>query len=228
MSFPAGQTAKARRAARIAPALLVLALAACGGEGDGAGDPQSADSAAEDSATAAASSSPRLPACRKPADPTPAQTEGPYYKPGSPRRRSLLVEGVSGRRLVVRGRVLSTACRPVAGVRVDLWQADGNGEYDNDGYGLRGYQLTDSKGRYRVSTVVPGRYEPRTPHIHVKVTPPGGETLTTQLYLPGESRNRSDTIFEPETVMRLRRGSAPWRAAFDFVVPLASRNESRT
>ena len=122
--------------------------------------------------------------------------------------------------------LLSTACRPVAGARVDLGRQAKRRATRR--YGLRGYQLTDSKGRYRVSTVVPGRYEPRTPHIHVKVTPPGGETLTTQLYLPGESRNRSDTIFEPETVMRLRRGSAPWRAAFDFVVSLASRNESRT
>ena len=65
---------------------------------------------------------------------------------------------------------------------------------------------------------MPGLYEGRTRHIHVKVRPPGGATLTTQLYFPGEAANRTDSIFTRETLLRLRRGSGTWRGSFDFVV----------
>jgi protocatechuate 3,4-dioxygenase beta subunit len=106
----------------------------------------------------------------------------------------------------------------VHGARLDFWQADGSGEYDNAGYRLRGYQLTDARGRYRLDTVVPARYESRAPHIHVKVTPPGGRTLTTQLYFPGARGNSEDPIFVRETLVRIRRGSGLRRASFDFVV----------
>jgi protocatechuate 3,4-dioxygenase beta subunit len=119
---------------------------------------------------------------------------------------------------VIKGRVLSTSCKPMKKARVDFWQADGDGDYDNSGYRLRGYQLTDARGRYRVATVVPGLYEGRTRHIHVKVTPPGGKTLTTQLYFPGEAANRTDSIFTRETLQRLRRGPGTWRASFAFAV----------
>jgi protocatechuate 3,4-dioxygenase beta subunit len=114
--------------------------------------------------------------------------------------------------------VLTTACPPVTGARVDFWQARADGEYDNQGYRLRGHQLSGGGGRYRLETVVPARYGSRTPHIHVKVTPPGGRTLTTQLYLPGEARNRSDAIFVPEAVVRLRRAPGAWRATYDFIL----------
>jgi protocatechuate 3,4-dioxygenase beta subunit len=83
---------------------------------------------------------------------------------------------------------------------------------------MRGYQLTDLSGRYRLSTVVPGEYPGRTRHIHVKVTPPGGSELTTQLYLPGVARNRSDSIFDSRNLVRLNRAHRVWRARFDFVV----------
>jgi protocatechuate 3,4-dioxygenase beta subunit len=187
----------------------VLAIVGCDGdEGDDAA-PEPAPR--EESAARSAG-------CRPGAEPTPEQTEGPYYRPGPPRRTSLAGPGVEGRRLVLRGRVLSTDCRPLAGARVDFWQADGGGRYDNRGYRLRGWQRTDRRGRYRLLTVVPGRYEPRTPHIHVKVTPRGGDTVTTQLYLPGEARNRDDPIFDRRTVLMLGGARGSRRARFDFVV----------
>jgi protocatechuate 3,4-dioxygenase beta subunit len=195
----------------LAVLLAALALAACGGDSNSGGaNPASEPEAAT---TAAAISK-----CRAGAEPTPEQTEGPYYRAGPPKRSSLLASGVKGRRLRLRGRVLGTDCTPVARARVDFWQADGNGAYDNEGYRLRGYQLTTSQGRYQVETVVPGLYEGRTRHIHVKVRPPGSRTLTTQLYFPKTAQNRGDPIFVPETVVRLRRGARPWRASFDFVV----------
>jgi protocatechuate 3,4-dioxygenase beta subunit len=189
-----------------ASAVVALILAACGG-GSGEND----ESAAAPRSEAAAK-------CRSTAEPTPAQAEGPYYKAGPPRRRSLIEPGVRGRRLRLRGRVLSPRCRPLARARVDFWQADGGGEYDNTGYRLRGWQRTDARGRYRLDTVVPAQYESRAPHIHVKVTPRSGRTLTTQLYLPGGRGNSEDPIFVRETLVRLRRGPGARRASFDFVV----------
>jgi protocatechuate 3,4-dioxygenase beta subunit len=152
-------------------------------------------------------------------DPTPAQTEGPYFTPDSPLRRSIVPAGAAGVRLTLTGRVLTTSGKPVARALIDFWQADAGGAYDNSGYRFRGHQLTDAKGRYALTTVVPGLYPGRTKHIHVKVQPRGGSILTTQLYFPGVARNRSDSIFQSALVVRNWRKVGARRAArFDFVL----------
>jgi protocatechuate 3,4-dioxygenase beta subunit len=159
------------------------------------------------------------PACDDGDDPTPSQTEGPYFTPNSPRRASLLEAGVGGQRLVVAGAVLTTDCRPVNRALLDFWQADDAGEYDNQGYRLRGHQFSDADGRWRLETVVPGRYTGRTRHIHVKVQAPDGPVLTTQLYFPGEPDNDRDGIFSPELVLGDVRDSGDTRqASFTFVL----------
>jgi protocatechuate 3,4-dioxygenase beta subunit len=154
-------------------------------------------------------------------EPTPELTEGPYFTPNSPRRRSIVIAGSRGTRLTLGGRVLTTAGRPVPRALVDFWQCDAGGAYDNEGYRFRGHQLTDAKGRYTLFTVVPGLYPGRTKHIHVKVQAPGEAVLTTQLFFPGVSRNASDGIYDPECLIR------GWRVAdgrrmgrFDFVLDL--------
>ena len=50
------------------------------------------------------------PACGD--DPTPPQTEGPFYTPDSPERRSLLEPGLSGTPILITGQVLSAHCAP--------------------------------------------------------------------------------------------------------------------
>ena len=152
-------------------------------------------------------------------DPTPAQTEGPYFTPNSPLRRSIVPAGAPGMRLTLTGRVLRTNGRPVARALVDFWQADARGAYDNDGFRFRGHQFTDARGRYSLTTVVPGLYPGRTRHIHVKVQRPNGRVLTTQLYFPGVARNRSDGIFDADLLVRSWRRVGTRRAArFDFVL----------
>src|SRR4051794_21431557 len=47
--------------------------------------------------------------------PTPPETEGPYFKPRSPERNSLLDPGLIGSRMVLVGRVLATNCQPIVG-----------------------------------------------------------------------------------------------------------------
>ena len=51
----------------------------------------------------------RRPRSRTPTSPTPELTEGPYFKPSSPLRRSIVPAGAPGTRLTLTGRVLTTA-----------------------------------------------------------------------------------------------------------------------
>lgn len=116
---------------------------------------------------------------------TQAQTEGPYYKADTPERNSLYEEGMPGTRLILVGYVLDQSCQPLPNAWLDFWQADANGEYDNEGYRLRGHQFTDAQGRYYVETILPGLYSSRPiEHIHVKIRPEGVQEITSQLYFP--------------------------------------------
>ncbi|MDQ3896201.1 MAG: dioxygenase, partial [Actinomycetota bacterium] len=184
--------------------------------------PPSTTAAPSPTTTAAAPSAPTTtlaptPACTDDDDVTPAQTEGPYFKPNSPERTNIRGDA-GGPRLLLTGTVATTDCKPVSRALVDFWQADGNGAYDNSGFGFRGHQFTDAQGRYQLDTVVPGLYPGRTRHIHVKVQAPGGRILTTQLYFPGEARNASDGIFRKECLMDVRDGTDRRDATFTFVL----------
>ena len=162
------------------------------------------------------------PACGVPGGMTEAQTEGPFFRPSSPLRASLLEPGMGGTRIAVEGAVLGADCRPIPRALIDVWQADDRGRYDNSGYRLRGHQFTDDAGRYRLESIVPGVYPGRTRHFHVKVQAPGQSVLTTQLYFPGEPENQRDFIFDPDLVMTVRDGGDGKVARFDFVLNVRS------
>jgi len=129
-----------------------------------------------------------------------------------------VTDGVRGTALLLTGDVVDTRCRPVRGALLDFWQADAAGRYDNEGYRLRGHQFADGRGRFALRTIVPGLYPGRTRHIHVKVQRPHGRILTTQLYFPGEPRNRTDGIFDSSLVMDVRSAGSGRRARFRFVL----------
>jgi protocatechuate 3,4-dioxygenase, beta subunit len=57
-----------------------------------------------------------------------------------------------------------------------------------------GEARTDAAGIFRFRTIMPARYPGRPRHIHMKVTPPGGKTLTTQLYFKGDKGLDNDSI----------------------------------
>jgi protocatechuate 3,4-dioxygenase beta subunit len=202
------------RALAIAPVLLAvpgaLGVAGCSGSGDAAGEPS------------APSAEPTL-ACvdDDDAEPTLEETEGPYFTPNSPERTSLLESGLEGTLLTVGGLVLTRSCLPVEGALLDFWQADDSGNYDNDGYRLRGHQFTDASGAFRLETIVPGLYPGRTRHIHVKVQAPGQPILTTQLFFPGEERNASDGIYHDSLLMQIEEGAEGNSGRFNFVLDLA-------
>ena len=215
-----------RELVRLALALpLPYLLAACGGsEESGARGPATTSSpeATPGAGPAPGGSLAPTPSCDDGDHTTPAQTEGPYFTPGSPERASLVEPGLGGTPLVVSGTVLSTGCQPVRRALLDFWQADAAGDYDNRGFRLRGHQFTDDEGGFRLETVVPGRYTGRTRHIHVKVQAPGGPVLTTQLYFAGEVANAGDRIFRPELVLQdAGHNGGTRQTAFTFVVPTA-------
>jgi protocatechuate 3,4-dioxygenase beta subunit len=160
------------------------------------------------------------PACKDHPEQTPPQTEGPFFLPRSPQRASLLEPAMRGSTIVLTGRVLSTQCTPVAGAVLDFWHADGSGEYDVDGFRLRGHQFTDNNGHYRLETIVPGLYPGRARHFHVKVQAPNSQILTTQLYFPGEPRNARDFLFDRRLLMTVEDGNDRKAARFDFVLKL--------
>jgi protocatechuate 3,4-dioxygenase beta subunit len=161
------------------------------------------------------------PSCGDSDHPTEAQTEGPFFKPRSPSRASLVDAGMKGTPLVVEGFVLDTRCRPLDGALLDFWQADNDGDYDNRGFTLRGHQFTDANGRFRLETIVPGSYPGRTRHIHVKVQARDGRPLTTQLYFPGEPRNARDFLFRPALQMAMRDAEQGRAGSFSFVLESA-------
>jgi protocatechuate 3,4-dioxygenase beta subunit len=151
------------------------------------------------------------PACTDDDEPTTELTEGPFYTPNSPRRTNLREEGMEGTPIVLTGLVLTTSCKPIANALVDLWHADNNGNYDNDGYRLRGHHFTDAGGRYRFETIIPGLYRGRTRHFHTKFQAPGGKILTTQFYFPGEPGNGRDGLFREELLLQLSNGGKTGR-----------------
>jgi protocatechuate 3,4-dioxygenase beta subunit len=158
------------------------------------------------------------PECDDGDDPTPPQTEGPYFRPNSPRRTSLLDGNPPGTRLTVTGYVFGLGCRPVAHALLDFWQADANGAYDNAGHRFRGHQFTDARGAFTLTTIVPGLYPGRTRHLHVKVQAPNRPVLTTQLYFPGEPRNNTDSIFDARLLMTMRTDGPVRQGSYDFVL----------
>jgi len=156
-------------------------------------------------------------------EPTADNIEGPFYKPGAPSRAVLAGDREAGERLVLAGRVATTACAVLAGATLDLWHADARGAYDNDGWGHRGTLTSDAQGRWQVKTIVPGRYlngrRYRPMHIHVKLRARGYQELTTQLYFDGDEYIAGDPFVVPSLIMAHTRGSGGVRkASFDFVL----------
>ena len=124
---------------------------------------------------------------------------------------------MAGQPIELVGFVLSRGCKPHAGALLDFWQADDKGRYDNSGFRLRGHQFTDAEGRYRLRRSCPAPM-PAARAYPCKVQPRGGRVLTTQLYFPGESQNRSDGLFRSELLIRTAKNAGWLAGRFDFVL----------
>lgn len=182
-----------------------LALGACRGS-EGTGGSQPAGTGSEPRPAAAPSASGPVTAetfkgaaaCSL----TPEQTEGPYYIDVD-KIRADIREDRQGVPLRLAARVMDVdGCTPVKDVVFEVWHCDAGGLYsgfeqasrgtggppgrgsggtDQTRY-LRGAQVTNDDGIAVITTIYPGWYQGRTPHIHAKVQLTNSKALTTQLY----------------------------------------------
>jgi protocatechuate 3,4-dioxygenase beta subunit len=189
-----------RRAITLLGGAGLLALVGCGSGGDDA-----ASGSSEGSPSTSSGSSGSSAEC-----PTiPEETAGPFPGDGSNGPDALGTDGVvrsditssfgsangvaEGVPLTVELRVLDggDGCAALAGAAVYVWHCDREGNYSMYSRGvteenyLRGVQETDDDGQVTFTSIFPGAYQGRWPHIHFEVYPSldeatgGGDPLAT-------------------------------------------------
>ncbi|MEU8867242.1 catechol 1,2-dioxygenase [Streptomyces umbrinus] len=156
--------------------------------------------------------------------------EGPYYVAGAPKlpaEASLPMRAdEGGTPLLFQGQVRSVDGTPLAGATVDMWQADDDGLYSQFAPGLsewnlRGTVTADEHGNFKIHTVQPAPYQIptdgscgrlikaagwhawRPAHLHLKVSAPGHDLMTTQLYFKGGRHLAADvaSAVKPELIL---------------------------
>jgi catechol 1,2-dioxygenase len=157
--------------------------------------------------------------------------EGPYYIPGSPEFRGEATlpmrDDERGTPFVFQGTVTDLDGAPLEDARVELWHADDDGYYSQFAPGipewnLRGAILTGADGRFTFRTIKPAPYQIptdgscgalvraagwhpwRPAHLHLKVSAPGKQPVTTQLYFQGGEYVEDDVAqaVKPELILR--------------------------
>jgi len=131
-----------------------------------------------------------------------------------------IAANLTGERMFVRGRVTDLGGKPLAGVPVDVWHADDDGNYDTqrpgyqtEGPSMRARFVTGADGRFYFRTILPCSYpiptdgpvgqmilqtrrHPNRPaHIHFLVAAPGHEPLVTHVFIEGDKYLDSDVVF---------------------------------
>ena len=164
---------------------------------------------------------------------TTADVLGPFYLAGAPSRMQLADAGEPGERLALTGTVVGAGCAPLAGVLLDVWQADKDGAYHGgaaDQFRLRGKVTTDASGRFSIDTIRPGNYEQapglwRPAHLHFTLSLAGHRQVSTQLYFAGDPYlppNDSCTACgsdDPDRVIPLAGSAAAgWTGDVTFVL----------
>jgi protocatechuate 3,4-dioxygenase, alpha subunit len=145
--------------------------------------------------------------------PTPSQTVGPFYHYAldRPAWADLTADGASGEKIQIEGRILDGDRAPVFDAFLEVWQANAVGKYAHPedrqdkaldpkfrGFGRVG---TDAEGRFRFTTIRPGRVPGRgntlqAPHINIAIFGRGLlKQLTTRLYFADRAEaNESDPV----------------------------------
>ncbi|MDH6625809.1 catechol 1,2-dioxygenase [Streptomyces sp. LBL] len=174
--------------------------------------------------------------------------EGPYYAPGAPALPATstlpMRENEAGTPLLFQGQVTGVSGEPLAGALLEMWQADAEGLYAQFAPGipewnLRGSVVADAEGRFAVTTIQPAPYQIptdgscgrlvaaagwhpwRPAHLHLKVSAPGHEPLTTQLYFKGGNHIQDDvaSAVKPELVLAPQPApSGGNEVVYDFVL----------
>jgi catechol 1,2-dioxygenase len=146
---------------------------------------------------------------------------GPFWRKGSPETpqgASIVRSATPGDPVFVTARIQDAQGRPLADAEVDVWQASGEGYYENQDpqqadMNLRGKFRTGADGIVRFRTVKPsgypipvggpvgqliraqGRHNMRPAHIHFMVHKPGWKTQFSQLYSSDDPHLETDVQF---------------------------------
>ena len=175
-----------------------------------------------------------------------SQTVGPYLHIGLTWLNTdrIAGPGVKGERVVIQGRVLDGEGVGVNDALVEIWQANAAGKYAHPEdrqkkaleKGFRGFGRvpTDARGRFRFSTIKPGRVpgpegKLQAPHLSVTVFMRGMlKQLSTRIYFPGEAANAQDPLLK--LVPAARRATLVARrkakGLLEWDVVLQGRNET--
>lgn len=151
--------------------------------------------------------------------------QGPFYTAGAPdiADNKLASDNETGTRLILSGVVRTLDCtQQIPNAVIDAWHANDAGAYDTVGYNLRGITYSNQQGFYLFETILPGKYlnggTYRPSHIHFKITPPGFQTLTTQLYFEG------DTSIPGDAAASIDSGTYD---ATDRIIPITLNNDGK-
>jgi catechol 1,2-dioxygenase len=174
--------------------------------------------------------------------------EGPYYVPNAPElgpdATLPMRPEEPGTPLTWEGTITSTRGAPLAGAKLEVWHCDDAGLYSQFSEGqpewnLRGTLTVGPEGRFTVRTIKPQPYQIptdgssgrlidaagwhawRPAHVHVKVSAPGHEQLTAQLYFPGDEHNDDDVASAVKPELMLAPVSQPdgsLRVGYGFVL----------
>ena len=156
---------------------------------------------------------------RYPTGATPTTVMGPFHIEGSPElpMGTDLGAGLSGTPCYVVGAIRDLNGKPIAGAKLDVWQADNDGMYESQ-LGLkepflRAVFRTGPDGKYLIRTIAPPGYSIpmdgtvgdlmrqtdishfRPAHIHFYITAPGFQPLITHLFKKDARYIDSDVVF---------------------------------
>lgn len=135
----------------------------------------------------------------------PTETEGPFpTKSPSSLVTSDIRSDRTGVAFTIKITIKNTnaSCAALANAIVDIWHCDKDGNYSEYGgtsmqstnytsvHFLRGRQTTDSNGLVSFTSIFPGWYSGRAPHIHVHIYNASGTSLkVTQIAFPTDVCN---------------------------------------
>jgi len=164
---------------------------------------------------------------------------GPFYRPHSPVRNSLVIPGEGGKIVELLGTVKHQDCiSPYRNAKVELWHCDNNGVYDNasDAFRYRGTTFTNDSGEYSFQTVLPVPYDVgngiiRPAHFHMMITAEDYQPLVTQLYFSGDKYIETDSSASVATgrildVKELANGTATVHFPVNMAKTLAAEPAS--
>jgi len=183
---------------------------------------------------------------------TGSQTVGPYLHIGlaAMYRDNLLADGNDADSIVISGQVIDADGAPVPDGMVEIWQADAEGIYPNPQDeratlaqgGFRGFGrvATDAEGRFRFTTIKPGRVPGpggllQASHIMVSVFARGLiKRLATRMYFPDDGAHADDPVLQlvsPErrvTLIARRAGDDARHYLWDVVIQGGTHGRDET